>query len=76
MKFSLKRGDQVFYVPSWVSGDLEHPDCEAGVITKIAGDAAWVKYVNRGRYGGGFAAPQRTAVADLIPRGEPMRLAS
>lgn len=61
-------GDKVLYVPTWASGDTFHSDCEKGVIVRIEGDVAWVKYHNPYRYDKAFESPQRTALSDLRHR--------
>ena len=40
----MKPGTQVVYVPMHADGDENHPDCEAGFVTSIRGEAAFCRY--------------------------------
>lgn len=40
----IKRGIQIFYVPTHAEGDLSHPDVEAGFVTSVKGDTVFCRY--------------------------------
>lgn len=52
----MEPGDRVIYVPSHANGDLNHPDCEYGIIKTWNDTYIFVNYVKNG-------IPQMTAQA-------------
>ena len=50
----VEAGDRVIYVPRHAHGDINHPDCEYGIVKEIALNGIFVNYVRKG-------IPQMTA---------------
>jgi hypothetical protein len=50
----IEVGDRVIYVPRHADGDINHPDCEYGIVKEIALNGIFVNYVRKG-------IPQTTA---------------
>lgn len=53
--YQFKPGDKVIYVPVYANGDVNHPNCERGVVSSVSdGDNGvqnvWVRY-NEGSTG-------------------------
>lgn len=44
MSIELKEGDKVRYVPSHAHANVEHKDCEDGVVTTIRDKSIWVRF--------------------------------
>lgn len=43
----MKRGTQVYYLPTHANGDLKHPDVEQGFVTKAEPGWAFVRYFHK-----------------------------
>lgn len=43
-KGKFKEGDRVVYMPLHADGDLTHPDCETGTVTRVGGKYTFVKF--------------------------------
>jgi len=52
----IEIGDRVIYVPTHANGDINHPDCEYGIVKSWNKKAIFVNYVRNG-------IPQMTAEA-------------
>ena len=77
----LKPGMQIIYVPTHANGDISHPDCEAGFVTSVRGDAAFCRYWRRDIKPSGYYSELRTkanseatpianlVIMDTVPRG-------
>lgn len=50
----IEPGDRVIYVPTHANGDINHPDCEYGIVSSWNNRGIFVKYVRNG-------IPQMTA---------------
>ena len=55
------KGTKVLYVPPYADGDVDHPDCEYGVIYSHDEKFAFVKYDPKG------CTAAATFPSDLIP---------
>ena len=53
---NIEVGDRVIYVPSHANGDVNHPDCEYGIVKSWNDSFVFVNYVTNG-------IPQLTAQA-------------
>ena len=40
----FKKGDKVEYVPSHADGNLEHEDCECGIVSSVNEENGFVNY--------------------------------
>jgi hypothetical protein len=55
---SFREGDLVRYIPGHAHGDVEHDDCENGVVTSTRDDIVFVRY-------GEKVSSQATSASDL-----------
>lgn len=48
LPYQFKEGDKVIYVPVFANGDINHPNCERGVVSSVSGSGhnqnVWVRY--------------------------------
>lgn len=49
MKKEFKHGDHVLYIPTHAHGNINHKDCERGVVSSVSNDGKtiFVKYDNK-----------------------------
>jgi len=41
---TLKRGDQILYVPTHANGDVSHPDVESGFVTSVSNYGVFCRF--------------------------------
>jgi hypothetical protein len=59
-------GNRVVYVPTHAEGDLDHPDCEYGVVSSTDNVFVFVRYWPSLEYTGWNITSQATSPEDLV----------
>lgn len=63
----FKRDDKVLYVPTHADGDVNHPDCQRGIVSSQNGVCVFVKYYPQlARFGWDGTTSQGTNPEDLV----------
>lgn len=48
---TIKRGDQIAYIPMHAEGAISHTDVEFGFVTSVRGNTAFCRYWRKGQMG-------------------------